>query len=116
MSYPPNVSGLFENRPVLAPAGGIQHVAGLIVQQAQTIVRSPTAAGGINDKNISIALEHLWALTNRHGHAFPGLIGRGDQDTRARNRKRVLHWCDIDVLLPVLLAGPARPDEKLPAA
>src|SRR5205807_2179480 len=59
MAHAPDLVGLFENRSMLRPGIRIEHVLRLVVQQTQAIIRRPTAAGGIDDENISIALEHL---------------------------------------------------------
>src|SRR5690242_17264179 len=72
MTNAPDLVGFLEYRSVLHPGRRVKHIFGLIVQQPQTVVRSPTATGRVNDENITVAFEDLWPLTDGHGDAFPG--------------------------------------------
>src|SRR5262245_9776500 len=59
MSDAPDLFGFFENRPVFNPRRRVQHIPGVVVQHPQAVVSGPTAARGVNDKQVAIAFEHL---------------------------------------------------------
>src|SRR5436190_23761284 len=107
MAYSPNLGRLLEHRPMFGPSSWIQHLIGLVVQKAEAIVRRPTAAGGIHNKNIAVAFQHLRSFTNRHRDPFPRLVRSGDQDAFSANPGRIFQWSDVNVLLSVLFACPA---------
>src|SRR5581483_67206 len=111
MADAPDVLGFLKNGSALFPGRGIHDVAGARLEQSKTIIGSPTAAGGIDDKDVVIAAQHGGALANRHALAFPGLIRDAEQRAREGKRDRVLHRGDVKVLLAVAFAGPAGPDE-----
>src|SRR4051794_7919010 len=67
MPYTPHLIGLSENRTVLFPFCWIEHIPGVVVQHAETIIGRPTAAGGIDDEQVAVTAEHLRAFANRHG-------------------------------------------------
>src|SRR5581483_3725091 len=115
MADAPNVLGFPENRPAFLPGGRVEDIAGAVMEQAQAVIRRPTAAGGIDDENVAVALEDLGAFAYRHGDAFPALIRRAESNSRSGQGHGIAHGNGVKVLPPVARARPARPDEEHPA-
>src|SRR5438552_17655909 len=108
MIYTPNFGGSFKNRTVLGPGGRAQDVVCLIMEQSETVVRGPTADGGINNKNIAIAFQ-LRPFADGHCHPLPWLVGSSDQQACPGNGHRVRHRRDMNVLLAITFSGPPGP-------
>src|SRR5436190_10289521 len=107
MADAPDLVGFFENRSMFIPGGRVEDIVRVVVQKTQAIIRSPTAAGGIDDENIAVALEHLRPFANGHGDAFPWLGWRCNHHAGSADGRRVAHGRDVDVLFTVAFARPA---------
>src|SRR5713101_1544549 len=87
VAYTPDLVSFLEDGTMLCPSVGIEDVLGFVVKQAKAVIGCPATAGGVDYKDITVALEDLGSFTNRHRHALPGLVGMGDKDARTGNSR-----------------------------
>src|SRR5579859_6327904 len=113
MAHTPDLLGLAKNRAMLDPAERVEYVLALVLEQSQAAIRTPVAAGRVDNENVPVPLQHLRRLADRHGYAFPALLGRADQRSGAADGCRVFQAGRIKVLLAVASPRPAGPDQIL---
>src|ERR1051325_5748243 len=81
MADAPDLVSLLEYGTMFGPGIWIENVIGFVVQEAEAVIGGPATAGGIDDKDVSVAPQNLRAFADGHGNAFPGLIGSGDSNS-----------------------------------
>lgn len=101
-----------EDAAVLDPVGRVEEVATGVFQEAETVVRRPGAAGGVDEKSAVGAPENLRAFADGHRVAFPRLAGCREKRARGGELARIFHPRDVEVLATIALAGPAGPNEE----
>ena len=97
---------------LLCPGGGIHGILTHKREHTQAVVVPPAARGGVDNEGLTAVLEHRGALIDVGPfHRLPVVFGGGDHDPLGVDGAGVAHVGDVEVLLPVLVPLPARPEE-----
>src|SRR5690606_14553178 len=97
---------------ILNPRLWLQRIAARPAQLPEAIIIAPTAAGRIDDEQLFAIPERLRAFIHvRITTLFPVQFRPRYAHALTRNRERIAHCRDVNILSDVLRPFPTRPDK-----